>query len=39
MVAKFGVFVDDDHCKLSTLYGLSNLHKQSYKSRAIANSN
>ena len=35
MVAKFGVFVDEDHCKLSTLYWLSKLHKHSYKSRAI----
>ena len=35
MVAKFGVFVDEEYCKLSTLYWLSKLHKHSYKSRAI----
>ena len=38
MVAKFGVFVDDDHSKLPTLYWLPNRHKRSYKSCFIANS-
>ena len=36
--AKFGVFVDEDHSKLPTLYWLPKLHKQPYKSRFIANS-
>ena len=32
------MFVDEDHCKLPTLYWLHKLHKQPYKSRFIANS-
>ena len=38
MVSKFGVFVDEDHSKLPTLYWLPKLHKRPYKSRFIANS-
>ena len=38
MAAKFGVFVDEDHSKLPTLYWLPKLHKIPYKSRFIANS-
>ena len=38
MAAKFGLFVDEDHSKLPTLYWLPKLHKRSYKSRFIANS-
>ena len=38
MAAKFGVFVDEDHSKLPTLYWLPKLHKRPYKSRFIANS-
>ena len=38
MTAKFGLFVDEDHSKLPTLYWLPKLHKQPYKSRLIANS-
>ena len=38
MAAKFGVFVDDDHSKLPTLYWLSKLHERPYTSRFIANS-
>ena len=38
MTAKFGVFVDEDHSKLPTLYRLPKLHKRPYKSRFIANS-
>ena len=38
MAAKFGLFIDEDHSKLPTLYWLPKLHKQSYKSRFIANS-
>ena len=38
MAAKFGVFVDEDHRKLPTLYWLLKLHKRPYKSRLIANS-
>ena len=38
MDAKFGVFVDEDHSKLTTLYWLSKLHKRPYKSRFIVNS-
>ena len=34
--AQFGVFVDEDHSKLPTLYWLSKLHKRPYKSRFIA---
>ena len=36
--SKFGLFVDEDHSKLPTLYWLPKLHKQPYKSRFIANS-
>ena len=38
MAAKFGVFVDEDHSKLPTLYWLPKLHKRPYKSRFIAKS-
>ena len=38
MAAKFGLFVDEDHSKLPTLYWLPKLHKRPYKSRLIANS-
>ena len=38
MAAKFGVFVDEDHSKLPTLYWLPKLHKRPYKSCFIANS-
>ena len=38
MTSNFGVFVDEDHCKLPMLYGLPKLHKRPYKSRVIANS-
>ena len=38
MAAKFGLFVDEDHGKLPTLYWLPKLHKRPYKSRFIANS-
>ena len=38
MVAKFGVFVDEDHSKLPTINWLPKLHKRPYKSRFIANS-
>ena len=38
MTAKFGLFVDEDHNKLPTLYWLPKLHKRPYKSRFIANS-
>ena len=38
MAAKFGLFVDEDHRKLPTLYWLPKLHKGPYKSRFIANS-
>ena len=38
MAAKFGVFVDEDHSKLPTLYWLPKLHKRPYKSRFITNS-
>ena len=38
MSAKFGLFVDEDHSKLPTLYWLPKLHKRPYKSRFIANS-
>ena len=36
MAAKFGVTVDEDHCKPLTLYWLPKLYKKSYKSRFIA---
>ena len=38
MAAKFGVFVDEDHSKLPTIYWLPKLYKRPYKSRFIANS-
>ena len=38
MASNFGVFVDEDHCKLLMLYGLPKLHKRPYKLRFIANS-
>ena len=38
MAAKFGLFVDEDHSKLPTLYWLPKLHKRPYKSRFITNS-
>ena len=38
MAALFGLFVDEGHSKLPTLYLLPKLHKQPYKSRFIANS-
>ena len=37
MAAKFGLYVDEDHSKLPTLYGLPKLHKRPFKSRFIAN--
>ena len=36
MAAKFGLFVDEDHSKLPTLYWLPKLHKRPYKSRFVA---
>ena len=33
---KFGLFVDEDHSKIPTLYWLPKLHKWPYKSRFIA---
>ena len=38
MAAKFGLFVDEDHSKLPTLYWLPKLHKRPYKSSFISNS-
>ena len=38
MAFKFGLFVDEDHSKLSTLYWFPLLHKRPYKSRFIATS-
>ena len=38
MAAQFGLFVDEDHSKLLTLYWLPKLHKWPYKSRFIASS-
>ena len=38
MAAKIGLFVDEDHSKLPTLYWLPKLHKWPFKSRFIANS-
>ena len=38
MVAKFGVFVDEDHSKLPTLYRLPKRHKPPCKSRFNDNS-
>ena len=37
MAAKFGVFVDEAHSKLPTIYWIPKLHKRPYKSRFIAN--
>ena len=37
MAAKSGLFIDEDHSKLPTLYWLLKLHKRPYKSRFIAN--
>ena len=36
MAAKFGVFVDEDHSRLPTIYWLPKLHKWPYKSRFIS---
>ena len=38
MAAKFVLFVDEDHSKLSSLYWLPKLHKRPNKLRFIANS-
>ena len=38
IAARFGVFVDEDHDKLLTLYWLPKLNKRPYKLRVIANS-
>ena len=38
MAAKFGLYVDEDHSKLPTLYWLPKLHKRPYTLRFIANS-
>ena len=38
MTVKFGVFVDEEHSKLPTLYWLPKLQKRLYKSCFIANS-
>ena len=38
MAAEFGLFVDEDHNNLPTLYWLPRLHKRPYKSRFIASS-
>ena len=38
MAVKFGVFVDQDHSNLPTLYWFLKLHIRPYKSRFIANS-
>ena len=38
MAAKFGLFVDEGHSKLPTLYWLPKLHKRPYNSCFIANS-
>ena len=38
MAAKFGVFVDEDHSKLPTLYWLPKHHIRPYKSRFITHS-
>ena len=35
MTTEFGVFVDEDHRKLPTLYWLPKLHKRPYKSRFV----
>ena len=38
MAAQFGLFVDEDNSKLTTLYWLPKLNKRPYKSRFIADS-
>ena len=38
MAAEFGLLVDEDNSKITTLYWLPKLHKRPYKSRFIANS-
>ena len=38
MAAKYGLFGDEDHTKLPTLYCLQNLLKMPYKSYLMANS-
>ena len=38
MMAKLGLFVNEDQSKIPTYYLLSKLHKRPYKSRLIANS-
>ena len=38
MAAKFGVFVDEGHSKLPTIYRLPKLHKRAHKLRFISNS-
>ena len=38
MAAEFGLFVDEDHGGLRTLYWLPKLHKRPYRSRFIDNS-
>ena len=38
MAAMFGLFVDEDHSRLPTLYWSPKLHKRPYKSRFTANS-
>ena len=38
MAVKFGLFVDEEHSKLPTLYWLPKLHKRPYKSRFNSNS-
>ena len=38
MAVKIGLFVDEDHSKLPTLYWLPKLHKRLYKLSFIANS-
>ena len=35
MAAKFGVFVNEDHIMLRTLYWLPKLQKRSYQSRLL----
>ena len=37
MAGKFGLFDDEDHSKLPTLYWLPKPHERPYKSRFIAN--
>ena len=36
MAAKFGVFVDEDHSNLHTVYWSPKFHKIPYESRSIA---